>query len=1054
MISSHDIIPTSTLTIKVRQTAVQLNEWLETAKSTVLGLGVEVKQERAGDRQDVTDIDMIMKRFQPNIEMMMELHEKIGPRLAFEQTDADQQQESIGMEGSPLTEPELQRTINAIHSNWVSLKTTLDEVKGICATALHRREILTRMEDVLAEIEQIGLDIDQFKEEKARQSLEVSSPPASSPSPAFLLPSLSLDTATSSEDVQGKQKNTGALSALYARIESLTPRINALTTQIEELPSQDAARDELQDQYRELLGFWDETKTRRERLGEELKEERWLTVFEQVAGQVESMMESMERAIVHCKGLVDQIKGMVKEKVVPTAPIDRDHLYTIFKSFESKHKYYAPAVNKMLNMLENGIESRATKNTEVMMKQQIMKTKWDHLQASLDGVELDLDSIKEMLDMLDASIPSSHLPAPPAQLPEKPLFAMRRSQTSAEWRSPGPPALFQPPQQSQQQQRGRRPLPSSSPLPFSAQLPQESSTMRSRSPFNAQFPRRSSSPASSISSTSLLSPNMYTSTRSLSRSPSRSPSRANSDKLRPWCPSTKTTSPSIPGIPHAPSTAATYTPRSTSSTRQGRDASPSRPPLSRSSSVMSRTRSTSCTPSLNGSGSGSGSATSQLRPTFSSAGSMNKLSIGLQPNSRSASPTPRPMPATTSATKATIGSVNGGRKPQSKLPPPVVTNVGSRFRQNSAPGTPTPQPRRSSSPIPYRGTSYQDTAAPSSSASSFTNPRQQQQQGQTFPPPVTRQRQPSGRSISQLGYRSDHFEGEADATNQRRRRPSLGNHNNLPGSKDTSSIYGASGLGQNAGSASSMGLEICAVPPFEEPTSPSTSSSSSVGSFSRPQPSLRSQSSYQPQQQQQQQQQQEQRQQLQQKKSIVQDLMQETRPYIPTRGDELDEEFARTLNASLVRLQVRKLGEGKYYFGGRMEVRGPGKIVAVGGKMVLCRLMEYGRAGASHNNTEEDSGVSSGGSHSGVEEAVSQQQQRSRSRSRGAPHPPPVAAAKTLRRPEPAAGRSTRSRASSFNAQTTFSPLSSGGAIRNRKVMVRVGGGWQDLDLYLLGFSC
>ncbi|KAG0356657.1 hypothetical protein BGZ54_000658 [Gamsiella multidivaricata] len=1033
VLTSYDTIPIDILSSRFRKAASDLTVWLETAKLAVLDLKVEAQQKSANGKQDVSEIDMIMNRFHPNIEMMVELRDKVGPRLETSDTTQEQQLRGKNEAEEPaLTGQELQHTTKTIQYGWGALKTMLDEVKGIFASAQTRRELLTQMENVLAEVENIELTMDRLQDERSRH-VQGSSTTAEMPSsPPYSLSTSPLDTGvTSLEETQGRQqRSTDALADIDSQIESLTPRIGALTSQLDALTSKDPTQDELQDQYRELLGLWDDAKARREKIGDELKEERWLAVFEQVAGQVESMMESMDRAIVHCKGLVDQIKAMVREKVVPTAPIDRDHLYTIFKSFEAKHKYYAPAVNKMLNMLENGIDSRTTKNTEILQKHRIMKTKWDQLRDSLDQVELDLDSIEEMLDILDASIPS-HIPTPPAQLPERPLFAMRRSRTQSEWRSPEPPALFQPPQQAQQvqpvQQRGRRPLPLTSSLQSPAGSPNESLRARNRSPMNTQR-HRPWSPVPSITSLpSMLSPNTYVNYRSLSRSPSRSPSRQTSDKPRPWCPSTKTTSPSIPGIPHSPSAAATYAPRSRSSSRQEYDPDPSRPPLSRSASSMSRTRSTSCTPSLNG-------GPSQLKPVFSPVGSMSKLSAGAQ-TARSTSPTP--------------GSAASGRKSQLKLPPPVVTNSLTRSRQNSAP-TPTSatlattmSQRRSSSPIPY------GREAPSG-----------QRQSMFSPPPTVRQRQSSAQNV-----------GDGIQNLQRNRRTSLDNHGRLQTSRTTTtaaasggyfaervgSVYGP-GPGSTTGSSSSMGLETCPVPPFEEPASPSTSSSSSVGSFSRLQPSrfqqLQEQQQHQHQQQQHQQQQHQQQQHQQQQqeqskkaqnKSELPDLLEKVRvqerpsaSYVSVRGDELDEEFARILNASPIQMQVRRLGEGKYYFGGRVEERAHGRIVALGGKMVLCRLMEYGR---SSSQAADDSQTSSGRSLSGVEEALYKQQQQQQQ------------GMNTLRRPEPAASRSTRMRARSFNSPVSSSssaPAAKAGSGKKRKVMVRVGGGWQDLDIFLL----
>ncbi|KAG0300732.1 hypothetical protein BGZ98_008936, partial [Dissophora globulifera] len=836
---SYDTTSLETLSVMIRKSMSDLNAWIDTAKLVVSGLEVEMRQENiAAGKQEVNDIDMIMNRFYPNIEMVIELKDKIG--LHLEQLEASgslqELQQNKDADFTCLTVQELHSSIHTIQSSWSSLKTMLDEVQGIFASAQTRRGLLTQMEDVLLGIEKIGLEMDRLQEERSRQSSDPTRSASVQTTPSS--PTLSLSTSSlysstnTSEDAQGKQqRNTDILVTVDSRIETLASTIEALTAQTETLSSDDTKTKELQEQYRQLLALWLDARARREKIGEELKEERWIAVFEQVAGQVESMMESLDRAIVHCKGLVDQIKAMVREEVIPTAPIDRDHLYTIFKSFEAKHKYYAPAVNKMLNMLENGLQSRATKNTDIGQKHRAMKVKWEQLRGRLERVELDLDGIEQMLDTLDASIPSQ-LPTPPAQLPEKPLFAMRRSQAQAEWKSPGPPVMFQPPQQSQQQsqQRGRRPPMTST--QSVADVSESSTRARNRSPMYGRPRHRPWSPAPSIASLpSLLAPNTNGNHRALSPSPSR----ANSDKLRPWCPSTKTGSPSIPGIPHSISTAATYTPRSLSATRLDRAVSPSSSelaPARAGSSMLQRSRSTSCTASFNGSVNSQQQHPPQLKPVFSPSGSMSKLSSGAMTN-RSSSPTP---PATSNA--AIVGSA---RRAQPRLPPPVNTNTSSRFRQNLAPNTPTQQQRRFSSPTRRQQDSVQ---------------QQQQQQKSSFVPQLstlstaTRMRQASAqnlRSVSQMGYRTNDKQTEDNVSNDtngsalfRQRRQSLGDYPNIQSQlqqtprKVTTNIYESAssssppGLGSNAGSMSSMGLEICAVPPFDdEPTSPSTSSSSS-----------------------------------------------------------------------------------------------------------------------------------------------------------------------------------------------------------------------------------
>ncbi|KAK3828663.1 MAG: hypothetical protein J3Q66DRAFT_16415 [Benniella sp.] len=954
MVSTYDTIDIETLGPTFRRAASESNEWIEVAKAAVLGLEWEARKISITGEQEMAELETALNRFQPNIDMMMELRDKIMPRL--ETLEANRTtQNSVDASGVPLfSVAELQYTMREVDDSWVSLKDMLEEVRGLLTNATRRRELLTHMEEVLAEIE----SIDKFQEDILHGTTETEKPssePTETPSsPPFPASSPALpDTPVSGGEhaaAQGKQRHSDALAEVDTRIQTLTTKIEALTVQIDAHPSSDTNKEELNGQYRQLLDLWADVKTRRETIGEELKERRWLTVFEQVSGQVGSMMESLERAIVHCKGLVDQIKTMIKEKEVPTAPIDREHLYTIFKSFESKHKYYAPAVQKMLNMLENGIEKSA-KNPEIIERHRAMKEHWQHLKADLDSVELDLDRIEEMLNILDDSIPA-HAPTLPAQLPEKPIFAMRRATTAVEMKSPEPPALFQPPESSSQAQRGRHPLPPSA-ISRSGVVstPELTAKPRDKSPMNTLDRRRPWSPAPSVtqsvsSLSSMLSlPGATTWTRSLSRSPSRT-----SDKPRPWCPSTRLSSPSIPGIPQA-----------------------GVPALSREEALLQRGRSASCTPTVNA---------SSAKPVFSPVGSQRKFSTGAHPL-RTTSPVP---------------GFSGTRRPQLKVPPPVTTKSPTRPRQNSAPETPR---IRSISPGPAAQRSPRHVSFSSS----------------------TSRHLPAGaqgtRSATSMGHRSPQESERAHQSHQRR--TSLGVHPVVTVEAATPGIPGESaGLIYELGldqAVSGSGDEM----PFEEPTSP-TSSSSSIGSHGRIQPSQLLQTH------------ERQRKQQPSKKPERPDVSAKAHfeegpitPYRPVRGDELDEEFARILNASQARMQVRRLGEGKYYFGGRFEERTPGKVIPVGGKTILCRLMEYGRAAA----PEEDVGVSSG-----TEDASQQQQQTRRDTT-----------AKLLRRPEPAGGRSSpRPRTKSLNSATSSASVGA----RSRKVMVRVGGGWQDLDLYLL----
>ncbi|KAK3843666.1 MAG: hypothetical protein J3R72DRAFT_106930 [Linnemannia gamsii] len=965
-LSAHETIPLRNLHERFCSAAANLTTWLETAEMAVFALEMDVGQEGATDKGDVGQMDVIMNRFQPNIEMLVELQEKIESRVkaasSVELQDISPQQ----------IEQNLQQTTQNIKASWASLKQMLEKVKGDLAGARLRAELMTHMDNVLTDIEDICTSIDGYNNERSAMTSDEEG----------FLPS---KVGHSHADAQAKQRSLDTLAQVDSRIEILIARIDFLDNRVGSLPTEDAnqaneSKDALQSRYQQVLCRWDDLKFRRERVSEELKEDKWLEVFEQVAEQVESMMESMERAIQHCQGLLDQIKGMVRQKVVPDAPIDREHLYSIFKSFEAKQKYYAPAVNKMLDMLESGIESRTSRNMDVVSRHQSMNLKWDQLQDGLERVDMELDDVERLLDILDDSR-TPYLPKLPLKKVETPAPAVKRTIPAANnkaatnnkaggWKSPAAPTttMQQRQQQAQQQklqqqklqqqqqqqanqaQRGRRPPPSSS-LRSPSPSPGRS---RTRSPMG-NYTQRPWSPANSnsgLSQSGLLSPNGLNNYRSLSPSPSRSPSR---------CPSVSVTSPGIPGIPQSLSAAATYIPRPVSSIGQNYGESPA---------PANGSRSAAGTPSMI-------KAPNLFKPVFSPAGSISKLSTGI--HSTLSSPAP---PTTTGARKT------GLPLPSSRPP--------SQQRSTMSPSPQLQRPqsrgygRDAASPVPnnYASSTTSSNRLSTSSVSSLN---------------AGRQRQFSSNTNNQAYHGYGAQEGRASPATA-----------HLTSRQTQHSYYddrAYSRPGSASGSTSSLGRDpYHHYQSYEEPTSPSASSNSSITSASRfhQQHYGRDQNE------------------LGERLDKMKIHIEDAKPYVATRGDELDEEFARVLNANPIQMQVHRLGEGKYYFGGRIEDQN-----LVGGKLYLCRLMEYGRSG------EEDSGVSSGGSHSGTDDGLHPSSGRSRSQA-GRHNPSGLA---TIYSAGSLAGLQAEENTRRDNKK------------RPRKVLVRVGGGWQDLDIFLLDHS-
>ncbi|KAF9166357.1 hypothetical protein DFQ26_008152 [Actinomortierella ambigua] len=1094
-LSAHDSIPLSALYKRFQSASSDLKIWLETAEMTVFGLQMDVGQEGATSKQDVGEIDVIMNRFQPNVDMLVELQERIESRIKAEKDGSSSEEEAVD-------QSEMHETTKTIKTSWSSLKTTLDRVKTELSSGKLRAELLTHMDNVLVDIDEICTKIDAFHsersslnatEEDVTSTLAPSSPPNSRPSSpqpstasSSAITSTSTSTATATttatttptdattaakEAESAKQRQLDTLADIDSRIELLISRIDFLDARVGSLPSDESSigtesKDILKSRYQQVLVRWDDLKFRRERLSDELKEDRWLAVFDQVAEQVESMMESMERAIVHCQGLVDQIKNMVREKVVPSAPIDREHLYTIFKSFEAKHKYYAPAVTKMLDMLENGIESQINRNQDVIRRHQTMNVKWDKLSTGLEHVERELDHIDRYLDILDSAVVGYFNSPPMNPLPERTPFGTRRTLTPSDRLQAASPTY-----QSSQYTRGRQPgLRSPSP---------SHGAMRAngaRSPrgggggddprYRAWSPLQPGQMSPYGSYSPYLSPNGLFQFRALSPDPSRSPTRGLSDKLRPWCPSTKPTSPGIPGIPLPPGPAMTAGGGSMGSGAGYLSPMMSMMSLGGAPSGLPR-------PSSRDHGATSPSmikppSSAQYKPPFSPGGSaVNSNSSHRQSrafgSSPAVSPTPNnkntylPMPASHQTTSAAAArakpktavaappkSMAFGSRVPPKSPSPSASSSGYGRQQAVSSGPKNgyqqqqQQQQRSSymptSPSPSAQNRLTPTRQRQQGFSSLQQQQQQQQQqyhhyqqqqqqphygytssddgigghpGGRYSPAGSR-RAPSTSSVSSMtsnsrldhnGHHQQHHQNggySANGSSMSGGQQKMYSY----GRSQRDSAYGST-TGSAPGSTSSVGPDAIRPstyngrPPTSPPMSPPTTASSITSPAAAAVARSRGGSTASP---------------VTPASSpkggvaaagkelteMVGEIhLQDLEPYVPTPADELDEQFAKVVNANPIQIKVRRLGEGKYYFGGNLE----GQHLT-GGKLVLCRLMEYSRSGY---GVEDDSGVSSGESHSGMDEANDKQD---------------------------------------------------GGAKKRRsKVVVRVGGGWQDLDIFLFDHS-
>ncbi|KAJ4475061.1 hypothetical protein J3R30DRAFT_3294851 [Lentinula aciculospora] len=161
-----------------------------------------------------------------------------------------------------------------------------------------------------------------------------------------------------------------------------------------------------------LVSEWEAVQDESEVLREELKEDKWLTVFRTVTDQADGMMSSLEKGVnrcqefiwqVHRRGIEDTMSNSQtsltrSEKAAPTL----ETFNTLLDSFEAKKKHYMPATSKVLAIIDKGVRDRVTKNGETLRRHAESAQRWKNLRERISRTDADMESVRQILTHGDA----------------------------------------------------------------------------------------------------------------------------------------------------------------------------------------------------------------------------------------------------------------------------------------------------------------------------------------------------------------------------------------------------------------------------------------------------------------------------------------------------------------------------------------------------------------------------------------------------------------------------------------------------------------------------
>lgn len=352
LITVQDTLSTEELLERYNKITECITRWLETAHMIAFTIEQSVKR---GDIElhTVEPLEMSCEKMQPLIQQLAEYVDD---------------QEELGSSSCKLK-------LTKIQSEWSGLQHFISFVKTSIDAANEKYTLRTLMENILLQIDDLSIMIFQFQEKRH------------------------LAAATAIEVDEQSKKEDGILLEIDNRVGPLFTNVEKVYTRMTSATPPEDSTGLLTRKHLLVQERWECLRIEIDELKIELKEDRWLVVFRQVADQVDEMMNGLDKTVNQCYIMIQQIKEngtlVTSSSTTSTSSTSstnsanqhtdlRTKLRSVEKNFEAKYKYYTPSIAKMLMMLGNGIAARVSRNIATLQRHEAMLIRWNTLKSTMD----------------------------------------------------------------------------------------------------------------------------------------------------------------------------------------------------------------------------------------------------------------------------------------------------------------------------------------------------------------------------------------------------------------------------------------------------------------------------------------------------------------------------------------------------------------------------------------------------------------------------------------------------------------------------------------------
>ncbi|KAK6361414.1 hypothetical protein TWF730_005144 [Orbilia blumenaviensis] len=359
----------------------QMQRWMQTAKTVLQGMDASDDVEWAAEgKKSLGDVESAMRTFEGLVKVYVDSIESIQDRPDINSVDPSSLESVI-------------EQMDVTVKQWKDVQDLLHGVRAQVETAMEWTELWNSiMNDIQAELDACINCVFECEEKRNRvhtqENMDIDK-----------LASI-VEGEKASKSSPEREDMSSALLGLFARMQPLRASLDFLPMRIQQFQYRaeevfPTACEDLEMRRDQLEKKWKNLEKDADVLKKELGEDKWVAIFRNAGKQASSMMESVERSISKVKARTQEASNIIPDS----------SLLKLVENYETKRTHYGSAIERVLGIVNKGMQDRLTVNGEIIRLHTDLQTHWKTIEQEMQELDTRLASI-------DLSQPQDTLPTP------------------------------------------------------------------------------------------------------------------------------------------------------------------------------------------------------------------------------------------------------------------------------------------------------------------------------------------------------------------------------------------------------------------------------------------------------------------------------------------------------------------------------------------------------------------------------------------------------------------------------------------------------------------